>query len=416
MESSTRTDTAATSSGAAVITRSFDVLVIGGGTAGITAAAQLRRRDSKLDVGIIEPSDTHYYQPAWTLVGGGDYDLEDTARPERDVIPRGATWLKDRAETIDPEEQWVETKNGERYGYEYLVVAPGIQIDWDKLEGLEGAVGSHGICSNYRYEYAPYTWECIRRFSGGRALFTQPSTPIKCGGAPQKIMYLASDYWRKQGILDQADIRFCTPGTVIFGVEEFARTLRQVVSRYGIDVAYKHDLIAVRPEKKEAVFRVSDNGEEEKVIPYEMIHVVPPQSAPDFIKQSPLADENGWVDVDAETLQHAKYPTVFSLGDASNLPTAKTGAAVRKEAPVLVENLLQHMRTNQIDKPKIYNGYSSCPLTTGYGKLVLAEFDYDNNPDPSFPFDTTKERYSMYLLKKYGLPFMYWNGMLKGWA
>lgn len=399
----------------------YQVLIVGGGSAGLTVAAQLRKQDDPPEVAILEPSEKHYYQPIWTLVGAGVFEKEISERDEADYIPDGAEWIKQAAVSFDPENNTVTTEDGTTIGYDYLVVAPGIQLDWEKIPGLAESVGTPGtgVVSNYTYETVPMTWETMQRLQpGDRALFTQPSTPIKCGGAPQKIMYLTADYLRKKGILDAVSVEFFSPGTVVFGVTEFERTLKKVIDRYGIDFHLQEELVEIRPDAKEAVFQVigGDGAPSKKTVAFDMIHVTPPQSAPDFIKNSPLANDDGWVDVDKYTLQHNTYDNVFSLGDAAGTPNAKTGAAVRKQAPTVVQNLLQVMRDGAIKKPKKYNGYSSCPLVTGYGKLVLAEFDYDNNPDPSFPFDTTQERYSMYALKAYGLPQMYWHGMLRGRA
>ena len=259
----------------------------------------------------------------------------------------------------------------------------------------------------------------LRNFKGGQAIFTSPGTPIKCGGAPQKIMYLADDLWRKTEVRDRSTVSFATAGSVIFGVRGFRERLEEIVARKNIQTCFKHDLIELRPDAREAVFRVTAKDEErEVVLPYDLIHVTPPMSAPDFIKASKLAYQEGplqgWLKVDDHTLKHKDYSNVFGLGDVAGIPTAKTGAAIRKQAPVVVNNLLATMEEDTLDGR--YNGYSSCPLVTGYGKMVLAEFAYGNEPDPSFPFDTTKERFSMYLLKLYGLPFLYWNLMLRGRA
>lgn len=398
----------------------YEIVVVGGGTAGITVAAQLRRVKNPPEVAIIEPSAKHYYQPLWTLVGGGVFPPEASVRDEADYIPSGATWIQDRVVAIDPDNDQVQTASGQAIGYDYLVLAPGIQIDWDKIEGLKASLGKYGVTSNYAYELAPYTWQVMQQLKpGDQALFTQPSTPIKCGGAPQKIMYLTADYLRRKGLLDQVAIHFFSPGVVIFGVPEFAQTLEKVVERYGIQMHFRHELVAVRGAQQEAIFHLKDeqgNVLEERTFSFNMLHVAPPQSAPDFIKHSKVANAEGWVDVDKHTLQHVRYPNIFALGDAAGTPNAKTGAAVRKQAPIVVQGLLQMRAHGALVNPKHYNGYSSCPLVTGYGKLVLAEFDYDNRPVPSFPFDTTKERRSMYLLKKYVLPWMYWNLMLRGKA
>lgn len=399
--------------------RHHRIVIIGGGTAGITVAARLIRQQPDLDVAVIEPSAYHYYQPMWTLIAGGIFPKERSQRLEASVMPKEATWIQQRVTSIDPDRQTVTTDDDKVIGYEYLVVAPGIQIDWDLIPGLQEHLGQDGICSIYDYQQAERTWEMLRNFKGGQAIFTSPGTPIKCGGAPQKIMYLADDLWRKTEARDRTTLSFATAGSVIFGVRGFRERLEEIVARKNIQTYFKHDLIELRPDAREAVFRVTTEEEvREVVLSYDLIHVTPPMSAPDFIKVSKLAYQEGplrgWLKVDEHTLKHRDYNNVFGLGDVAGIPTAKTGAAIRKQAPVVVSNLLAAIKEDALDGR--YDGYSSCPLVTGYGKMVLAEFAYGNEPVPSFPFDTTKERFSMYLLKLYGLPFLYWNLMLRGRA
>ncbi len=391
----------------------YQVLIVGGGTGGITVAAQLCNRPDPPEVAIIEPSSKHYYQPIWTLVGGGVFPKEVSEREEGDFIPEGATWIQDAVVSFDPDNNAVTTRGGDTITYDYLVVAAGIQVDWDKIPGLKESVGrpGTGVCSNYSYRTVDSTWENIRNFRGGTAIFTQPDTPIKCGGAPQKICYLADDYFRRSGVRDKSQVIFASASGGIFSVGKYAQALERVIRRKGIDARYQHNLVELRPDRREAVFKRLDN-DEEVVLQYDMIHVTPPQSAPDFIKQSKLAAETGWVEVDQYTTQHVRYPNVFALGDCSSLPTSKTGAAIRKQAPVLVDNLMAAIRGEPL--PARYDGYTSCPLVTGYGRLILAEFDYEGRPKESFPFDQAQERYTMYALKVYGLPRMYWHGMLRG--
>lgn len=387
------------------------VVIVGGGTAGITVAARLRRADARLDLAIIEPSDKHYYQPLWTLVGGGVFPKEASVRAEADYIPPRASWIRSAVVSFDPADNAIVLSDGRRIGYEWLVVAPGIQIEWHRIQGLPEALGKDGVCSNYSYQHVDYTWECIRTFRGGQALFTMPNTAVKCGGAPQKIMYLAADYFRRSGVLPQSKLIYASAGAKIFAVPKYAATLEKVVARYGIETRFRHNLTAIRPQSREAVFEHLDTHES-VVLRYDLIHVTPPMAPPDCVRNSPLADANGWCEVDKYTLQHVRFPNVFGIGDAANLPTSKTGAAIRKQAPVLVANLLSAMRGQALTAR--YDGYSSCPIVTGYGRLVLAEFDYEQQPKESFPFDQAKERWSMWLLKKYGLPWMYWHGMLRG--
>ncbi|MCG7857115.1 NAD(P)/FAD-dependent oxidoreductase [Flavihumibacter sediminis] len=393
------------------------VLIIGGGNAGISVAAQLLRKRSNLEIAIIEPSDKHYYQPAWTLVGAGVFNIHDTIRSESSVMPDKVKWIRDAAESFQPEINQVTTKSGAEITYDYLIVAPGIQLNWKDIEGLKQTLGRNGVTSNYSVDYATYTYECLQQLKPGQtALFTSPGTAVKCGGAPQKIMYLAADYLRKHGLQGKVNVEFVTAGGVIFGIKKYADELMKKVNEYGIKLNFKHDLVAVNGDQKTATFKVVDGEGVVSMVEkhFDMIHVVPPQSAPDFVKASPLADAGGWVEVDKFTLQHTRYKNIFGIGDAMSAPNSKTGAAVRKQAPVVVKNLLALIDGQQM--PAAYSGYGSCPLVVGYGKLILAEFGYDNKVMETFPFDQSKPRWSMWILKRYILPWLYWNKILKGTA
>ena len=394
-------------------TEKHDLLIVGGGTAGITVAAQILRHDPSVGVTIVEPAETHYYQPLWTLVGAGIFPREDSARPMAEVMPPGATWIRDSVESFDPERDSLKLTSGKTLTYRQLVVAPGIQLDWDRIDGLPAALGEGGVTSNYSYDLVDYTWELISGFGGGQAIFTFPSTPIKCAGAPQKIMWLAEEAFRRKGIRDRSTVTFASAGAAIFGIPKYRAALEKLVEARGVETVFNRDLVAVRPGSREAVFRDVGSGEE-TTMRYDLLHVTPPQSAPDFVKRSPLSDGTalGWVAVDKHTMQHVNYPSVWSLGEASSLPCSKTGAAVRKQAPVLVENLLAARAEKRLTGS--YDGYASCPLVTGYGKVILAEFGYDGVVMETFPFDQAKERYSMYALKAHALPNFYWHGMLRG--
>lgn len=393
----------------------YQVLIVGGGSAGITVAAHLCNEPNAPEIAILEPSSKHYYQPIWTLVGGGVFDKSISERDEASVIPPGTTWIQEGVATFDPDNNQVTTTNGNTIGYDYLVVTVGLQLNWDAIPGLKESVGKPGtgVCSNYSYGTVSSTWDNIQNLKSGTAVFTHPATPIKCGGAPQKICYLAEDHFAKSGVRSNIDVVFCSADPKIFAVEKYAKTLDQVIARKKIDARFRTNLVALNPDAKEAEFENLDTGEK-TTIKYDMIHVTPPQGPPDFIKNSPLAAETGWVSVNPGTTQHTKYANVFSCGDCSNLPTSKTGAAIRKQAPTLAKNLM--MAIHGMPLSAVYDGYTSCPLVTGYGSLVLAEFDYNKQPQESFPFDQSQERYSMYALKAYGLPQLYWHGMLRGRA
>ncbi|MFW5899533.1 MAG: FAD-dependent oxidoreductase [Jiangellaceae bacterium] len=399
--------------------REHAILILGGGTAGITVAARLKRADRALDVAIVEPSHDHWYQPLWTLVGAGVTKLEETRRDEAAVMPKGVTWIQDRAAEIDAARHEVVLDGGERVRYEQLVVALGIEMDWDAIDGLPEALGRGGVVSNYLPNGAEATWQALRSFDGGTMVFTNPAGQVKCGGAPQKIMYLAEDYARRHGMRDRTTVIGAFAGTVMLGVPEINATLERIVRERDIEMRFRSELTAVDADAKEAVFQNLDDPSADPVrIGYDLLHVTPPMRAPAVARASGLAvaegPHAGYIDVDHGTLRSVHDPDVFALGDVAAVPTAKTGAAVRKQAPVLVDHLLAHRRGGTSEKR--YDGYSSCPLVTAYGRLVLAEFTYGNIHAPTFPVDQTKERWDMYMLKRHVLPRLYWYGMLRGLA
>lgn len=390
------------------------IVIVGGGTGGIAMAARLKRAPYPFDITIIEPSATHYYQPIFTLVGAGDFPYHKSYRPMSSLIPRGVQWVQKRVAAVEPESHQVKTEDGMTESYDYLILAPGIVLNWQGIEGLsEEVLGEAGVCSNYSAKRVMKTWEILQGFKGGNAIFTYPQNPIKCGGAPQKIMWLAQHYLELHHHLGQTQITFATPGKSIFGVAHYRPILEKLVQERNIQTLFEHELVKVDLGQKVATFRQVETGAE-KQMSWEMIHITPPMTAPAFIGTSGLGDPKGWIDVDPLTARHKSFSNIFGIGDASNLPTGKTGAAIRKQVPVVVDRILSDLtgRHPQL----IYNGYTSCPVVTGYNRLVLAEFDYNGYPVETFPFDQAKERRSMYWLKKYGLPFLYWYGMMKGWA
>ncbi|MCF8883578.1 NAD(P)/FAD-dependent oxidoreductase [Erythrobacter sp. SN021] len=386
--------------------------MIGGGAAGIATAASLLKRRPGLDIAIVEPADTHAYQPGWTMVGGGIFEPEVTRRPMASVMPRGVEWIRAAAKSFQPDDNQVTLEDGSTLRYEVLVVAPGIRLAWEKIAGLEDTLGKNGVTSNYRYDLAPYTWELVQSITSGRAIFTQPPMPIKCAGAPQKAMYLSCDHWRREGMLDRIDVEFCNAGGVLFGVPDYVPALMSYVEKYDIGLRLGHNLVSVDGPAQQAVFKTEDG---EVTRDFDMLHVVPPQVAPQFLADSPLAAESGFTDVDQHTLRHNRYDNVFGLGDGGSMPNAKTAAAARKQAPVVAVNVLQQLAGRG---PKAgYDGYGSCPLTVERGKIVLAEFAYGGKLAPSFPtwlIDGTKAQRLSWMLKADALPWIYWNGMLKG--
>ena len=395
----------------------YDVVIVGGGAGGVSVAASLQSRKSNLSIAIIDPADIHYYQPGWTMVGGGVFEASQTAKTMGSLIPRGVKWIKSAVAAFEPENNAVILDGCRVVKYDRLVVSPGLKLDWDAVEGLEDTLGRNGVTSNYRYDLAPYTWQLVQEMKEGRALFTQPPMPIKCAGAPQKAMYLSGDAWFRNGRLKDIDIQFMNAGGVLFGVKDYVPALEGYIAKYDATCNFFHNLVSVDGEAKKATFTVAkpDTDPEMVTVDFDMIHVCPPQSAPDFIRVSPLADAAGWVDVDQATLRHKSFENVWSLGDVMNAPNAKTAAAARKQAPVVADNIAADIAGRS--PVAAYDGYGSCPLTVERGKIVLAEFGYGGVLKPSFPsflVDGTKPTRAAWFLKEKMLPPIYWQAMLKG--
>jgi sulfide:quinone oxidoreductase len=392
----------------------YDALIVGGGAAGCSVAASLLKRRPGLSVAIVEPRDIHYYQPGWTLVGGGIFDRARTERPMARAIPKGVKWIRAAVAGFEPERNAVVLEDGARLSYRTLIAAPGLTLRWNAIEGLSDTLGRNGVTSNYLFDLAPYTWQLVQGMREGTAIFTQPPMPIKCAGAPQKALYLSCDYWRRQGVLEDVNVEFQTAAGVLFGVADFVPPLMKYMDRYGAQLNFNSQLVAVDGPAHKAWFDVKKgDGVVQRVERrFDMIHVVPPQSAPDFIRQSPLADSAGWVEVDPETLRHKRYGNVFGLGDGCSAPNAKTAAAVRKQAPVVAENALAVLDGR--GPRALYDGYGSCPLTVERGKVILAEFGYGGKLLPTFPLDPRVPRRLAWLLKAEWMPGIYWDLMLRG--
>lgn len=393
---------------------SFDIVIVGAGSGGIAAASSIRKRNKRLSIALIDPASDHYYQPGWTMVGGGVFDAPSTRRSMESLIPADVKWIQQAVSGFDPKANEVQLDNGDIVHYQNLIVATGLKLNWAAIDGLEQTLGKNGVTSNYRYDLAPYTFKLVSELKQGKALFTQPPMPIKCAGAPQKAMYLSCDHWLKKGVLKDIDVHFLNAGGVLFGVSDYVPALQSYVDRYDARLHFNHNLIAIDGENRVATFKAADS-DEPLTMEFDMIHVCPPQCAPEVVARSELADEAGWLDVDQFTLRHKKFDNVWGLGDVMNTPNAKTMAAVRKQVPVVASNLVATLAGQDVNNG--YDGYGSCPLTVENGKIVLAEFGYGGKLLPSFPtwmLNGTKATRSAWILKKQILPAIYWQGMLKG--
>ncbi|KAK1926316.1 putative Sulfide:quinone oxidoreductase mitochondrial precursor [Papiliotrema laurentii] len=405
---------------------SHKVVVIGAGAGGLAAANQvynlLKSQGKTLndgDIAIVDSNPYHDYQPGWTVTGAGLAPKTDFRRPLQSLIPSHIAQIKAKASGFEPGTNQVVLDDGSKVGYEYLIVAPGLQINWDKIKGLSNAIAEpskSNVSTIYSYDTADKTFDLIQNFKGqGEAIFTQPFGVIKCAGAPQKVAYMADSYWKSTN--NKYSTSFITGMPTMFAQPDYAKALNAIREEKGISGTFNTNLVEVRPDTKTAVFEVLAGEDKGKKIEKEfgLLHVVPPMGPLDAIKNSPLADAVGWVDVDQGSLQHKKYENIFSLGDASSLPTSKTAAAITAQTPVLAHNLTSLMNTGKVGSA-VYDGYTSCPLFTGRGELLLAEFKYGLERKETFGsfVNQSKPNRAFYHLTKDILPRAYFSYMLKG--
>ncbi|RAL13128.1 putative pyridine nucleotide-disulfide oxidoreductase [Aspergillus homomorphus CBS 101889] len=410
-------------------TRNHKVLVVGGGSAGLSVSHQLLHKGpyTQDDIAIIEPSEWHHFQPGWTLVGGGVKTKEELRRPTPTLVDGKLKLYGQAVESFTPEQNTVTLANGDRLGYEQLIVVPGIHVNFgNSIRGLAEALADPNrlVASTYGYDHVDKVYRSLQTLKRGKALFTQPAGVLKCAGAPQKIMWLALDHWKQAGLYNPADpaksaiqIAFATGLPAMFGVPKYSASLEALRQERGVEPLFQHDLVAV--EGNTATFAKVDGSGAQVQREFDMLHVVPKMGPHAFVKNSPLADAAGFVDVDPATTQHKKFKNVWSLGDASSLPTSKTAAAITAQAPIMVRNLLRVADGQAPDAE--YDGYTSCPLTTEYGKVLLAEFKYAGVPKETFGgllgIDQATPRRAFWHMKKSFFPWVYYNNMVKGtWA
>lgn len=393
-----------------------EVLIIGGGNAGISLAARLQRYGVK-DIAVVEPKDHHLYQPLFSHIAGGRALAKEAIRTQDSVTPKGVTWVRDAAAGVDAAANTVMLASGSTVAYGQLVVCPGLQLDWDAVPGLADAVHSPFGASHYEFGLAPKTWTLLSRLTSGTVVFTMPAGPVKCGGAAQKPMYLACDYWREQGVLDQVRVVMVQPYPSVFGVPGVDEELDRKIQEYGIELRLNSELVSVDSDRQTATIRDNAAGTTEE-LHYDVLNAVPPQSAPDWLKATDLpapGSDGGFVEVDPETLRHRRYPNIWSLGDAAATTNSKCGGALRKQTKVLAKNLVAARRGAPLKEK--YNGYAVCPFTVSRSTVVFAEFDADYRPMPSIPrVPTWKESRASWVVDRDVFPQVYWNLILKGRA
>ncbi|KAF5358208.1 hypothetical protein D9756_001607 [Leucocoprinus leucothites] len=405
-------------------TDKYRILVVGAGSGGLATANQIYNRFkaggktlNDGDVAIVDAAESHFYQPGWTLVGSGLKPKTDFRKSLASLVPKHISLISDNVKTFTPNKSTVTTTSGRDLSYDVLVVAAGLQVNWNAINGLSEALADpkSGVSSIYSYNTCDKAWDDIEGLRSGKAVFTQPAGVIKCAGAPQKIMWMAWDRFRRTNRGDKISVDFFTGMPTMFSVKKYSDVLNALREERRVSGYFQHNLVAVDPNNHKAIFQKPDGSTVD--VDYTTLHATPPMGPLEFIKRSPLADGAGWVSVDSGTLQHTnpEYSNVFSLGDCSSLPTSKTAAAITSQAPVLTENVYSFLEKGQVSNAR-YDGYTSCPLLTGYGELLLAEFKYGLEPKETFNafVDQAKSRQVFYWLKKELFPYVYWKYMING--
>jgi len=409
------------------------VVVVGGGSAGITMVARLQAMLHHPDITLIEPNAVHHYQPGYTLIAGNEFKPQEILMPEADLIPSRVKWLQDRVIELDPDHNALRTAANGRITYDFLVMVPGLQLNFDLVEGIDRAsLGQGNAHCIYDFDGSIRCRDAILEASqkgAGRLVFTNTYTKVKCGGAPKKICLLAEESMQKTGARERFSIDFYSNSTNLMTPKVFGDKLAEIYAERDIRTHFLHRLKGIDTQIKEAVFEqipaaslaptpAGANYPEVKVS-YDFLHFLPPMSAPDFVRDSPLPIMEGslrhgaWIDVDKHTMVHKRYANIISLGDCAGLPTSKTGAAIRMQAPIAAANLISLMEGKA--PARHYNGYTACPIITERGKVLMCEFKYDKELDPTIPFlDPSVDRGMWWVLKRHGLKPMYYHGMLRG--
>ncbi len=397
------------------------IVIVGAGAAGTALANRLVGRLDGAEITLLDARKQHLYQPGLSLVAAGLKPASYTISETTDWLPAAVTLVEEEAIEIDPEARVVTGSGGTRLSYDFLVVAPGLKLDWDAIDGFSlDLVGRDGIGALYAGpEYAARTWEAAQGFveTGGTALITRPGTEMKCAGAPLKHTFLLEDITSRAGTRGKAEFIYAANNDSLFGVPIVSEKVRMLFDARGIGTAYSHILKAIDPGTRRATFTTPEGDTE---LGYDYIQVIPPQRAPDVIRNSPLpwADkwtDQGWVEVDPATLRHRRYPEIFAVGDVAGVPKGKTAASVKWQVPVVEDHLVADIEGRE--SSAAYDGYTSCPLITRVGRAMLVEFDYHNNLVPSFPgmIAPLEELWISWLMKEVALKATY-NAMLRGRA
>ncbi|MEH3154357.1 MAG: FAD/NAD(P)-binding oxidoreductase, partial [Gordonia paraffinivorans] len=382
-----------------------DVVVLGGGNAGVALGAHLRRRGVHR-IAIVEPSTTHTYRPLLNYVGGGEARLPAAQRSQASVTPQGCRWVRSTVESVTPApdpdgDHLVRCADGTRLACRDLVVTTGLVPDDDALPGVTEALTHPAVVSNY-LDAATRTWAGIRDLAGrgGHAVFTLPRPPVSCSATTLKPLFLALDHWDAAGSGVWATVLVDRP--TLIGVDDLDRTILDALRDRGVRVRTNATVVGVDPDDGNVRVRAADGTED--TVDYDLLHLVPPYRAGPYIEAAGLAgDHAGLVDVDPETFAHRRFARIWSLGDCADLGTDPSGGALRKQAPVCAHNIVAARRGDDLRR---YDGYTVAPVTLSRHRAILGEFDRTRRMTSSLPsfLSPLRPRLLTWAFDRYALP------------
>lgn len=390
------------------------LLILGGGTGGTMAAnkfaAKLDPREWRIVV--VDREQTHYYQPGFLFIPFGIYRPQDVIKTKRKLLPAGVDVIFAEIEVIEPENNRVRLVNGEVINYDYLVAATGCDIDPDETPGMREGWHQHTF-DFYTFEGASKLHQFLSTWQGGRLLLNVAEMPIKCPVAPLEFIMLADWYFQKRGMRNKVELVYATPLTGAFTKPVCSIYLAHILKKKNITIVPEFNLMEVDNDKR--VIRSYDETE----VPFDVLVSIPVNKGSEVIKRSGMGDALNFIPTNKYTLQTEKWPNVFIIGDAGNVPASKAGSVAHFMLDVLVENMMSHMRGEEMTA--MFDGHANCFIETGFDKAVLIDFNYEVEPLPGhFPIPsigpfTLLDESRVNHLGKLAFKYIYWNVLLKGW-
>jgi sulfide:quinone oxidoreductase len=350
------------------------IVILGGGVGGTIVANLLARKLTRRQAAItlIDRTGIHVYQPGWLYVPFGGDPPERWERPERSLLSRKVDLVVGDAARIDRDGRAVEMADGTTHPYDYLVIATGARLAPETVPGY-----SEGAHHFYSAEAALRLHAALRDFEGGRVVVGVADIPYKCPPAPLEFTFMLDDYLRERGLRDKTEMLYLSPINRAFTIESVSEFVTPMLEDRGVQVETFFNTEEIDPVAR------TISSLEGSSFEYDLLVLVPPHRGTKIVMESGLGDAQGWIETDRETLQSKLDPSIYVLGDASDLPVSKSGSAAHFEARVVAGRIAGAISGK--DGEIRYDGAVMCFLETGRGQASQLVFDYKNPPQPPQP-------------------------------